>query len=68
LTLILFDVGNVLIDLESENARQSLQSEYGMAPESYEMLSRSTYEQQPYSITEAATIGAARTDFRDTSD
>jgi FMN phosphatase YigB (HAD superfamily) len=52
----------VLIDLQSEQARQSLESEYGMASTTYEMLARSTYEKEPYSITEAAMIGAAGSD------
>jgi FMN phosphatase YigB (HAD superfamily) len=60
--LVLFDVGNVLIDLYSENARRSLQLEYQMPPESYEALSRSSYETEPYSITETAMIGTTGTD------
>jgi glucose-1-phosphatase len=57
--LVLFDVGGVLIDLHTEQARKSLESEYGMAATAYETLARCTYEKEPYSITEAATIGAA---------
>jgi FMN phosphatase YigB (HAD superfamily) len=60
--LILFDVGGVLIDLESEQARRSLETEYGMATAAYEALTRCTYEKEPFSITEAATIGAVGSD------
>jgi FMN phosphatase YigB (HAD superfamily) len=41
--LVLFDVGGVLIDLRSEQARRSLESEYGMARTDYEALARCTY-------------------------
>ena len=57
--LVLFDVGGVLIDLQTEEARQSLESDHQMTNESYAMLSRCTYETEPFSITELATIGAA---------
>jgi glucose-1-phosphatase len=57
--LVLFDVGGVLIDLRSEQARRSLESEYGVAKTAYEALARCTYEKEPFSITEAATIGDA---------
>ena len=60
--LVLFDVGGVLIDLQSEQARSSLVSEYGMTTTAYEGLSRCTYEKQPFSITEEATIGAVGSD------
>jgi putative hydrolase of the HAD superfamily len=60
--LVLFDVGGVLIDLRSEQARRSLESEYGMTTAAYEGLSRCTYEKEPFSITEEATIGAAESD------
>jgi glucose-1-phosphatase len=60
--LVLFDVGGVLIDLQSEQARRSLESEYGMATAAYEALTRCTYEKEPFSITETATIGAAGSD------
>ena len=56
--LVLFDVGGVLIDLQSKQARRSLESEYGMATVAYEALTRCTYEKEPLSITETATIGA----------
>ncbi len=60
--LVLFDVGGVLIDLQSEKARRSLESEYGMATAAYEALTRCTYEKEPFSITETATIGATGSD------
>jgi glucose-1-phosphatase len=60
--LVLFDVGGVLIDLQSKQARRSLESEYGMASAAYEALTRCTYEKEPFSITETATIGAAETE------
>jgi glucose-1-phosphatase len=60
--LVLFDVGGVLIDLQSEQARRSLVSEYGMTTTAYEGLSRCTYEKEPFSITEEATIGAVGSD------
>jgi glucose-1-phosphatase len=60
--LVLFDVGGVLIDLQTEQARRSLESEYGMTTAAYEGLARCTYEKEPFSITEEATIGAAGSD------
>jgi FMN phosphatase YigB (HAD superfamily) len=57
--LVLFDVGGVLIDLQTEQARRSLESQYQMTKESYAMLTRCTYETEPFSITELATIGKA---------
>jgi HAD superfamily hydrolase (TIGR01509 family) len=60
--LVLFDVGGVLIDLQSEQARRSLVAEYGMTTTAYEGLSRCTYETEPFSITEEATIGAVESD------
>ena len=38
--LVLFDVGAVLIDLQSKQARRSPESEYGMATVAYEALTR----------------------------
>jgi FMN phosphatase YigB (HAD superfamily) len=60
--LVLFDVGGVLIDLHSQQARRSLESEYGMATAAYEALTRCTYEKEPFSITETATIGTTGSD------
>ncbi len=46
--LVLFDVGGVLIDLQSEQARRILESEYGMATAAYEALTRCTYERNRF--------------------
>jgi FMN phosphatase YigB (HAD superfamily) len=59
--LVLFDVGGVLIDLFTDQARQTLESEYGMTREAYQKLTRCSYEEEPFSITELATIGRAAT-------
>jgi glucose-1-phosphatase len=59
--LVLFDVGGVLIDLFTDQARQTLESEYGMTREAYQKLTRCSYEKEPFSITELATIGRAGT-------
>jgi glucose-1-phosphatase len=56
--LILFDIGGVIIDLDFEDARSTLESEYLMDPETFLELTRSGFTGELLSVTERATIGA----------
>ena len=60
-TAIVFDVGGVLIDLHAEGARRELIEKYGFVSQSFERLTRSSFESHPRSITELAMIGSVGT-------
>jgi putative hydrolase of the HAD superfamily len=57
-SLILFDIGGVIIDLDFRDARQTLESEYLMDSETFLALTRSGYQGEILSVTEKAMIGA----------
>jgi FMN phosphatase YigB (HAD superfamily) len=58
---VVFDGGGVLIDLHSENASRELTEKYGLLPEKFAHLTRSSFESHPRSITELAMIGEVGT-------
>ncbi len=58
---VVFDVGGVLIDLHSEEARRELSEKYGLLPDTFARLARSSFESHPRSITELAMIGEVGT-------
>jgi hypothetical protein len=60
--LVLFDVGGVIIDLFLDSARQALLNQCRMPVSVYQDITRATFEQQPFSATENATIGVATTE------
>ena len=60
--LVLFDVGGVIIDLFLDSARHALLNQYRMPASVYEEITRATFERQPFSATENATIGLITTD------
>ena len=58
---VVFDLGGVLIDLHSNQARRELIDEYGLATDRFERLTRSCFTARRRSITELAMIGKATT-------
>jgi phosphoglycolate phosphatase-like HAD superfamily hydrolase len=58
---VVFDVGGVLIDLHSDNASHELIEKYGLRPETFARMTRSSFESHPRSITELAMIGQVGT-------
>ena len=54
---VVFDVGGVLIDLHSDDASRELIEKYGLRPETFARMTRSSFESHPRSITELAMIG-----------
>ena len=58
---ILFDLGGVLIDLHSAEARRELIDEYGLPADRFDRLARSCFTERRRSITELAMIGKAST-------
>jgi putative hydrolase of the HAD superfamily len=58
---VVFDVGGVLIDLHSDDASRELIEKYGLAPQAFERMTRSSFESYPRSITELAMIGQVET-------
>src|SRR5258708_35809985 len=60
--LVLFDVGGVIIDLFLDSARQALLNQCRLAVSVYQATTGATFEQQPFSATENATIGVAPTE------
>src|ERR1700743_352372 len=61
-TLVLFDVGGVIIDLDFHDARSTLESEFLMDPGTFSELTRSGYTGEVLSVTEKAMIGAIGAD------
>ena len=58
---VVFDVGGVLIDLHSDEARRELIERYGLLSQGFARLTRSSFESHPRSITELAMIGKVGT-------
>ena len=58
---VVFDVGGVLIDLHSGEASRELIEKYGLPPETFARMTRSSFESHPRSITELAMIGQVGT-------
>jgi putative hydrolase of the HAD superfamily len=58
---VVFDVGGVLIDLHSEAAGRELSEKYGVLPDTFARLTRSSFESHPRSITELAMTGQVGT-------
>jgi len=58
---VVFDLGGVLIDLHSNEARHELIEKYGLRPHTFDRLTRSSFESHPRSITELAMIGKVGT-------
>jgi len=58
---VVFDLGGVLIDLHSIDARRELIDDYGMPAERFDRLTRSCFTASHRSITELAMVGRAST-------
>jgi FMN phosphatase YigB (HAD superfamily) len=58
---VVFDLGGVLIDLHSIDARRELIDDYGMPAERFDRLTRSCFTAAHRSITELAMVGKAST-------
>ena len=58
---VVFDLGGVLIDLHSVEARRELIDDYGLPADRFERLTRSCFTSRRRSITELAMIGKAST-------
>lgn len=58
---VVFDLGGVLIDLHSAEARRELIEKFGMRPSRVDMLTRSCFTHRRRSITELAMLGKVRT-------
>jgi FMN phosphatase YigB (HAD superfamily) len=54
---VVFDLGGVLIDLHSNEARRELIEKYGIRPDRFDRLTRSCFTSQRRSITELAMTG-----------
>jgi len=58
---VVFDLGGVLLDMHSEEAKRELIERYGLLSQGFERLTRSSFESYPRSITELAMIGKVGT-------
>ena len=58
---VVFDLGGVLLDMHSDEARRELIERYGLLAEGFDRLARSSFESHPRSITELAMIGKVGT-------
>jgi FMN phosphatase YigB (HAD superfamily) len=58
---VVFDLGGVLIDLHSAEARQELIEKFGMRPRRVDILTRSCFTHRRRSITELAMLGKVGT-------
>jgi FMN phosphatase YigB (HAD superfamily) len=58
---VFFDLGGVLIDLHSDEARRELIEKYGMRPQRFDRLTRSCFTSRQSSITELAMLGRVGT-------
>jgi hypothetical protein len=58
---VVFDLGGVLLDLHSDEARRELIERYGLLSQGFDRLARSSFESHPRSITELAMIGKVGT-------
>ena len=53
---VVFDMGGVLIDLHSDKAERELMEQYGLSPQTFARLTRSSFESHPRSVTELAML------------
>ena len=58
---VVFDMGGVLIDLHTAEATRELVEKYGLLPQTFARITRSSFESDPRSITELAMIGRIET-------
>jgi epoxide hydrolase-like predicted phosphatase len=58
---VVFDMGGVLIDLHSDEAGRELMEQYGLSPNTFARLTRSSFESHPRSVTELAMPGKIET-------
>jgi FMN phosphatase YigB (HAD superfamily) len=58
---VVFDLGGVLLDMHSDQARRELIERYGLLSKGFDRLTRSSFESYPRSITELAMIGKVGT-------
>jgi FMN phosphatase YigB (HAD superfamily) len=58
---VVFDLGGVLIELHSKQARRELIDGFGIAPERFDELTRSCFTKSRRSITELAMLGRVTT-------
>jgi putative hydrolase of the HAD superfamily len=58
---VVFDLGGVLLDMHSDEARRELIERYGLLSQGFDRLARSSFESHPRSITELAMIGKVGT-------
>jgi FMN phosphatase YigB (HAD superfamily) len=58
---VVFDMGGVLIDLHTDEATRELIEKYGLSPENFARITRSSFESDPRSITEMAMVGRIET-------
>jgi putative hydrolase of the HAD superfamily len=58
---VVFDLGGVLLDMHSDQARRELIERYGLLSQGFDRLTRSSFESHPRSITELAMIGKVGT-------
>lgn len=58
---VIFDLGGVLLDMHSDEAKRELIERYGLLSQGFDRLARSSFESHPRSITELAMIGKVGT-------
>jgi FMN phosphatase YigB (HAD superfamily) len=58
---VVFDLGGVLLNMHSDEARRELIERYGLLSQGFDRLARSSFESHPRSITELAMIGKVGT-------
>jgi epoxide hydrolase-like predicted phosphatase len=58
---VVFDMGGVLIDLHTDEATRELIEKYGLLPQTFATITRSSFESDPRSITELAMVGRVGT-------
>jgi FMN phosphatase YigB (HAD superfamily) len=58
---VVFDLGGVLLDMHSDEAKRELIERYGLLSQGFDRLTRSSFESHPRSITELAMIGKVGT-------
>lgn len=58
---VVFDLGGVLLDMHSDEAKRELIERYGLLSQGFDRLARSSFESHPRSVTELAMIGKVGT-------
>lgn len=58
---VVFDLGGVLLDMHSDEAKRELIERYGLSSQGFDRLTRSSFESHPRSITELAMLGKVGT-------